>query len=109
MFLMATTEVEKVPKTVLSRCLQLNLKIIPETQIRDHIQSLLDLENIQFDEESLALIAASAQGSIRDGLTLLDQAIAHGNGALNSDQVKALLGTIAVSYTHLTLPTIRLV
>jgi len=95
---MATTEVEKVPKTVLSRCLQLNLKIIPETQIRDHIQSLLDLENIQFDEESLALIAASAQGSIRDGLTLLDQAIAHGNGALNSDQVKALLGTIDQSY-----------
>ena len=98
MFLMATTEVEKVPKTVLSRCLQLNLKIIPETQIRDHIQSLLELENIQFDEESLALIAASAQGSIRDGLTLLDQAIAHGNGALNSDQVKALLGTIDQSY-----------
>jgi len=98
MFLMATTEVEKVPKTVLSRCLQLNLKIIPETQIRDHIQSILDLENLQFDEESLALIAASAQGSIRDGLTLLDQAIAHGNGALNSDQVKALLGTIDQSY-----------
>ena len=58
----------------------------------------LELENIQFDEESLALIAASAQGSIRDGLTLLDQAIAHGNGALNSDQVKALLGTIDQSY-----------
>tara|TARA_B100000700_G_scaffold174783_1_gene192990 strand:- start:12184 stop:13815 length:1632 start_codon:yes stop_codon:yes gene_type:complete len=98
MFLMATTEVEKVPKTVLSRCLQLNLKIIPENQIRDHIQSLLDLENIEYDEESLALIAGSAQGSIRDGLTLLDQAIAHGNGTLESDQVKALLGTIDQSY-----------
>ena len=98
MFLMATTEVEKVPKTVLSRCLQLNLKIIPETQIRDHIQSLLDLESIKYDEESLVLIASSAQGSIRDGLTLLDQAIAHGNGALESDQVKSLLGTIDQSY-----------
>ena len=98
MFLMATTEVEKVPKTVLSRCLQLNLKIIPETQIRDHIQSLLDLESIKYDEESLLLIASSAQGSIRDGLTLLDQAIAHGNGALESDQVKSLLGTIDQSY-----------
>jgi DNA polymerase-3 subunit gamma/tau len=98
MFLMATTEVEKVPKTVLSRCLQLNLKIIPESQIRDHVQSLLDLENIKYDEESLGLIAYSAQGSIRDGLTLLDQAIAHGNGALQSDQVKALLGTIDQSY-----------
>jgi DNA polymerase-3 subunit gamma/tau len=95
---MATTEVEKVPKTVLSRCLQLNLKIIPENQIREHIQSLLDLESIKYDEESLGLIANSAQGSIRDGLTLLDQAIAHGNGALESDQVKALLGTIDQSY-----------
>jgi len=98
MFLMATTEVEKVPKTVLSRCLQLNLKIIPENQIREHIQSLLDLESIKYDEESLDLIANSAQGSIRDGLTLLDQAIAHGNGALESDQVKALLGTIDQSH-----------
>ena len=98
MFLMATTEIEKVPKTVLSRCLQLNLKIIPENQIREHIQSLLDLESITYDEESLGLIANSAQGSIRDGLTLLDQAIAHGNGALESDQVKALLGTIDQSY-----------
>ena len=98
MFLMATTEVEKVPKTVLSRCLQLNLKIIPENQIRDHVQSLLDLESIKYDEESLALIASSAQGSIRDGLTLLDQAIAHGNGVLESAQVKALLGTIDQSY-----------
>jgi len=98
MFLMATTEVEKVPKTVLSRCLQLNLKIIPENQIREHIQSLLDLESINYDEESLDLIANSAQGSIRDGLTLLDQAIAHGNGALESDQIKALLGTIDQSH-----------
>lgn len=98
MFLMATTEVEKVPKTVLSRCLQLNLKIIPENQIQDHIQSLLNIEKIKYDDESLALIASSAQGSIRDGLTLLDQAIAHGNGALESDQVKALLGTIDQSY-----------
>ena len=98
MFLMATTEIEKVPKTVLSRCLQLNLKIIPETKIQDHIRSLLDLESIQYDEDSLALIANSAQGSIRDGLTLLDQAIAHGNGLLESDHVKALLGTIDQSY-----------
>lgn len=98
MFLMATTEAEKVPKTVLSRCLQLNLKVIPETQIREHIQSLLDLENINYDDESLNLIVNSAQGSIRDGLTLLDQAIAHGNGVLESDQVKALLGTIDQSH-----------
>ena len=78
MFLMATTEVEKVPKTVLSRCLLLNLKVIPEAKIQLHLKSLLDLESIEYDEESIALIADSAQGSVRDGLTLLDQAIAHG-------------------------------
>ena len=98
MFLMATTEVEKVPKTVLSRCLQLNLKVIPEAKIQLHLKSLLDLESIKYDEESIALIADSAQGSVRDGLTLLDQAIAHGNGSLNTDDVKALLGTIDQSY-----------
>ena len=98
MFLMATTEVEKVPKTVLSRCLQLNLKTIHEKKIHEHMQSLLDLESIKYDDESLALIASSAQGSIRDGLTLLDQAIAHGNGTLQSDEVKALLGTIDQSH-----------
>ena len=97
-FLMATTEVEKVPKTVLSRCLQLNLKIIPETQIYDHLESLLKLESIKYDEESIRLIANSAKGSIRDGLTLLDQAIAHGNGLLDAEEVKALLGTIDESY-----------
>ena len=98
MFLMATTEVEKVPKTVLSRCLQLNLKVIPEAKIQLHLKSLLDLESIKYDEESIALIAESAQGSVRDGLTLLDQAIAHGNGSLNTDDVKALLGTIDQSF-----------
>ncbi len=98
MFLMATTEVEKVPKTVLSRCLQLNLKVIPEKQIQMHLKSLLDLESIDYDEESIALIADSAQGSVRDGLTLLDQAIAHGNGELKAEGVKDLLGTIDQSY-----------
>ncbi|MDB9855136.1 DNA polymerase III subunit gamma/tau [Gammaproteobacteria bacterium] len=98
MFLMATTEVEKVPKTVLSRCLQLNLKVIPEAKIQLHLKSLLDLESIEYDEESIALIADSAQGSVRDGLTLLDQAIVHGNGSLNTEDVKALLGTIDQSY-----------
>jgi DNA polymerase-3 subunit gamma/tau len=97
-FLMATTEVEKVPKTVLSRCLQLNLKVIPETQIYDHLESLLKLESTKYDEESIRLIANSAKGSIRDGLTLLDQAIAHGNGLLDAEEVKALLGTIDESY-----------
>ena len=69
-----------------------------EMCIRDSLKSLLDLESIKYDEESIALIAESAQGSVRDGLTLLDQAIAHGNGSLKTDDVKALLGTIDQSY-----------
>ena len=97
-FLMATTEIEKVPKTVLSRCLQLNLKVIPETQINHHLKYLLDLESIKYDDDSIGLIANSAKGSIRDGLTLLDQAIAHGNGVLAAEEVKALLGTIDESF-----------
>ena len=78
--------------------MQLNLKVIPETKIYDHLESLLKLESIKYDEGSVRLIANSAKGSIRDGLTLLDQAIAHGNGLLDAEEVKALLGTIDESY-----------
>ncbi len=99
-FLMATTEIEKVPKTVLSRCLQFNLKAIPQSLISAHITELLKQEKIKSDPTSIDLIAASALGSLRDGLTLLDQAIAYGNGALNGDEVKELLGTIDDSYIY---------
>ena len=75
-----------------------NITYVKADWTNRNAQSLLDLEGIKYDDESLALIASSAQGSIRDGLTLLDQAIAHGNGVLESDQVKALLGTIDQSY-----------
>ena len=93
-FLMATTELDKVPKTVLSRCLQLNLKAVALTQISNHINTILKKEGIQYDPETTQLIANSAQGSVRDGLTLLDQAIAYGAGKLEISQVKELLGTI---------------
>ncbi|MEK9650188.1 MAG: DNA polymerase III subunit gamma/tau [Gammaproteobacteria bacterium] len=97
-FLMATTEIEKVPNTVLSRCLQLNLKIVPSQTIAEHVKSLLALEDFQSDKESIDLIAKSAQGSLRDALTLADQAIAHGNGILEKSEVANFLGSIDDTY-----------
>ena len=93
-FIFATTNPEKIPKTVQSRCLQLNLKTVSENLLVDHIKNILKKEKIKFDDTSLSLIANSAKGSVRDGLTLLDQAIAHGDGQLNNEHVKELLGTI---------------
>jgi len=93
-FIFATTNPEKIPKTVQSRCLQLNLKTVNESILIDHIKSILKTEKIKFDDISVSLIANSAKGSVRDGLTLLDQAIAHGDGELNETKVKKLLGTI---------------
>ena len=93
-FIFATTNPEKIPKTVQSRCLQLNLKTVNEELLAQHIQKILKLENINFDDCSTNMIANSAKGSVRDALTLLDQAIAYGNGELKEDDVKKLLGTI---------------
>ena len=99
-FLMATTDPEKVPKTVISRCLQLNLKTVSRDELQEHFKKICEKEGIKSDDESLSLVAKSAEGSVRDGLTLLDQAIAHGNGKLVADDVKKLLGTIDDSLIH---------
>ena len=93
-FIFATTNPEKIPKTVQSRCLQLNLKTVGGTILTNHIQKIIELEGITYDQESIELIASAASGSVRDALTLLDQAIAHGNGILDSNNVNKLLGTI---------------
>ena len=93
-FIFATTNPEKIPKTVQSRCLQLNLKTVGGSTLTNHLQKIIELENISYDQESIELIASSASGSVRDALTLLDQAIAHGNGILDSNNVNKLLGTI---------------
>ena len=93
-FLMATTDPEKVPKTVISRCLQLNLKTVSRNELKDHFRKICKKEGINSDDESLFLVAKAAEGSVRDGLTLLDQAIAHGGGKLVATEVKSLLGTI---------------
>ena len=93
-FILATTNPEKLPKTVQSRCLQLNLKTVGGTVLVNHLKMILESENINFDQISLELIAEAASGSVRDALTLLDQAIAHGSGSLQAENVKVLLGTI---------------
>jgi DNA polymerase-3 subunit gamma/tau len=93
-FLLATTDPQKLPVTVLSRCLQFNLKRLTEEQIAAQIERILGAEEIAFDAKSVQLIARGADGSLRDGLSLLDQAIAHGSGALRGEDVAAMLGSV---------------
>jgi len=97
-FVLATTDPQKIPITVLSRCLQFNLKQIPPIQIADHLKKILVQEKIQSDIPSLQLIARAAQGSMRDALSLLDQAIAFGQGNVEEAGVREMLGIIDQSY-----------
>ena len=93
-FILATTDPQKIPVTVLSRCLQFNLKQMPREAIRAHLDALLKEEKIPFEGEALSLIARAASGSMRDALSLLDQAIAHGGGKVSVASVSAMLGAI---------------
>lgn len=93
-FLLATTDPQKLPVTVLSRCLQFNLKRLTREQIALQMTSILAAENIQGEPESIRLLAKAADGSLRDGLSLLDQAIAYGGGALRDADVRSMLGTV---------------
>jgi len=93
-FLLATTESKKIPVTILSRCLQFNLKHLSPEQIETQLEKILELESIESDAISRNLIAKSADGSLRDALSLLDQAIAYGDGRLQEAQVRTMLGTI---------------
>jgi len=97
-FILATTDPQKVPVTVLSRCLQFNLKQIPLPQIREQLAHVLQGEGIAFDAPALNLIARAAHGSMRDGLSLLDQAIAHGGGRVDEASVRTMLGTVDQEY-----------
>jgi DNA polymerase-3 subunit gamma/tau len=94
-FLLATTDPQKIPVTVLSRCLQFNLKQLLPEQIEKQMGFILTQEQIKFDSSALSLIARAADGSMRDGLSLLDQAIAFGQGHVNEFDVSAMLGTVA--------------
>jgi DNA polymerase III subunit gamma/tau len=91
-FLFATTEVSKVPVTVLSRCQRFDLRRIPAERLAAHFSEVAGKEGVEVEPEALALIARAAEGSARDGLSILDQAIAHGAGGVSADQVRAMLG-----------------
>jgi DNA polymerase-3 subunit gamma/tau len=94
-FLLATTDPQKIPVTVLSRCLQFSLKRLTLDQIRTQMEHILRFENIEFEANAVKSVARAADGSMRDGLSLLDQAIVHGGGRLGEAEVSAMLGTVA--------------
>ncbi len=94
-FLLATTDPQKLPVTVLSRCLQFNLKRMSPQQIREHLAALLQQEGVEADDDALRLLAHAADGSMRDALSLLDQAIAYGGGEVRSAAVESMLGVIS--------------
>ncbi|HWM67464.1 MAG TPA: DNA polymerase III subunit gamma/tau [Steroidobacteraceae bacterium] len=94
-FLLATTDPQKLPVTVLSRCLQFNLKRLPVSLIAERMREILEKEGVPFEAAGLRLVAQAADGSMRDGLSLLDQLIAFGGGKAGEEEARAMLGTIA--------------
>ena len=94
-FLLATTDPQKLPVTVLSRCLKFNLKRLLPEQIAGQMRHILAAENIAYEDSAIVELARGADGSLRDGLSLLDQAIAYGGGALHADDVRSMLGSVA--------------
>ncbi|BDY04110.1 DNA polymerase III subunit gamma/tau [Ferrimonas sp. YFM] len=98
-FLLATTDPQKLPVTVLSRCLQFNLKSLPAERIAEHLSRVLQAESVPFVPEAINLLAKAAEGSVRDAMSLTDQAIAHGNGDLALAEVQSMLGTLDASYS----------
>lgn len=97
-FILATTDPQKIPVTVLSRCLQFNLKQMPSSHIVSHLARILDMEGIAYEKMALQLLAQGAQGSMRDALSLTDQAIAYTAGNVTSDAVQDMLGTLDRTY-----------
>jgi DNA polymerase III subunit gamma/tau len=99
-FILATTDPQKVPVTILSRCLQFNLRQMASSTITAHLQDILGQEEIQFEAPALQLIARAANGSMRDALSLTDQAIAYGNQSVRESDVRSMLGAIDQSYLY---------
>ena len=93
-FLLATTDPQKLPATVLSRCLQFSLKNMPPEPIVGHLQNVLTSENIPFEDDALWLLGRAADGSMRDAMSLTDQAVSFGDGSVLADDVRAMLGTL---------------
>ncbi|MDD5296604.1 MAG: DNA polymerase III subunit gamma/tau [Rhodocyclaceae bacterium] len=99
-FILATTDPQKIPVTVLSRCLQFNLKQMPPQHIIEHLTRILGAEKVPFEPLALRHIAKGAAGSMRDALSLLDQAIAHGAGRVEEEGVRDMLGTVGEDYLY---------
>ncbi len=99
-FILATTDPQKIPVTVLSRCLQFGLKQIPLGQIGERLGDVLRAEKVKSDAASVSLIARAAEGSLRDALSLLDQAIAHGGGKLEEATTRDMLGAVDRTYLY---------
>jgi DNA polymerase-3 subunit gamma/tau len=97
-FILATTDPQKVPVTVLSRCLQFNLKQMPPGHVAGHLKNVLEAEGVPFESGALHLLARAAAGSMRDALSLTDQAIAYGQGTLKEEEVRGMLGVIDQAY-----------
>ena len=126
-FLLATTDPDKLPETVISRCLHFKLNSISKATLSDHIENTLKKENIKYETQVPSIVAEAAKGSARDSMSILEQCISYGNGNLKDENISNLLGVIdqkliddiiinllnnsisniPVSYTHLTLPTNR--
>jgi DNA polymerase-3 subunit gamma/tau len=100
MFILATTDPQKVPVTVLSRCLQFNLKQLPAPEIASHLAHILEEEKVKSEEGALRLIANAGRGSMRDAQSLLDQAIAYSAGEVTEVAVRAMLGTVDESFLY---------
>jgi len=105
-FILATTDPQKIPVTVLSRCLQFNLKQMSPPAIAAHLARILAEEKISADEAALQVLADCARGSMRDALSLLDQAIAHGGGKVSEESVRAMLGAIDDAYLYTILESV---
>ncbi|MCL2591300.1 MAG: DNA polymerase III subunit gamma/tau [Betaproteobacteria bacterium] len=99
-FILATTDPQKIPVTVLSRCLQFNLKQMPPGRITEHLAHILEAEAVPFEPGALRYLAHAASGSMRDALSLLDQAIAHGAGRVFEEQVTNMLGTVGEDHLY---------
>jgi len=99
-FLLATTDPQKLPVTILSRCLQFNLRRISIERIQAHLQDILEKEDVSFESAALFQLARAADGSMRDALSLLDQAIAFSNGKVDDADVRLMLGSIEQHYVY---------
>ena len=106
-FILATTDPQKIPVTVLSRCLQFNLKQMPPLHIVEHLTRILEDEGVAVEPSALRHIARAAAGSMRDALSLLDQAIAHGGGKVEESGVQAMLGTVGDDHLFAVLDALR--